>query len=238
MSTPPDTARPQSHNRLLTALPPEAQARLLPHLERVALRLKDILYEPNEPIRHVYFPLNGVTSLLSLADDGQAVEVGTVGNEGLVGLAVFLGAERTPGRALSQVPGEALRMTTEAFTAATTPEGPLRALLHRYTQALMVEMAQSAACNRLHPMAQRCARWLLMTHDRVEADQFLLTQEFLAQMLGERRAQVNAAAGRLRQAGLIRYTRGTITVLNRPGLEEAACQCYGIIKTEYDRLLR
>jgi CRP-like cAMP-binding protein len=146
-------------------------------------------------------------SMVSLMEDGQAVEVGTIGNEGMVGLPVFLGAESTPGQAFSQVPGEALRMTAEAFTQEVLPEGPFRALLHRYTQALIVQIAQSSACNRLHTDEQRCARWLLMTHDRVGADQFLLTQEFLAEMLGVRRARVNAVAGSLRTGGLIRYSR-------------------------------
>jgi CRP-like cAMP-binding protein len=238
MATMQDSERPESQNRLLAALPPEVSARLLPHLETVALGLKDIVYAANEPIEHVYFPINGMISMVSLMEDGQAVEVGTIGNEGMVGLPVFLGAESTPGQAFSQVPGEALRMTAEAFTQEVLPEGPLRALLHRYTQALIVQIAQSSACNRLHTDEQRCARWLLMTHDRVGADQFLLTQEFLAEMLGVRRARVNAVAGSLRTGGLIRYSRGLMTILDRRGLEEAACACYGIIKAEYDRLLR
>jgi CRP-like cAMP-binding protein len=238
MATMQDSERPESQNRLLAALPPEVSARLLPHLETVALGLKDIVYAANEPIEHVYFPINGMISMVSLMEDGQAVEVGTIGNEGMVGLPVFLGAESTPGQAFSQVPGEALRMTAEAFTQEVLPQGPFRALLHRYTQALIVQIAQSSACNRLHTDEQRFARWLLMTHDRVGADQFLLTQEFLAEMLGVRRARVNAVAGSLRTGGLIRYSRGLMTILDRRGLEEAACACYGIIKAEYDRLLR
>jgi CRP-like cAMP-binding protein len=238
MSTAPDAAQLESHNRLLAALPAEAHARLVPHLERIALGLKTILYEPNEPMRHVYFPLNGVVSWVADMDDGLGVEVATIGNEGLLGLPVFLGAERMPGQAFSQVPGEALRLTAEVFLREATPEGPFRALLHRYTQALMVQVPQSGACNRRHTDEQRGARWLLMSHDRVGADQFPLTQEFLAQMLGVRRARVNAVAGALRKRGLITYQRGLITVLDRAGLEAAACLCYGIIKAEYDRLLR
>jgi CRP-like cAMP-binding protein len=238
MSTTPEAARSESSNRLLAALPAEASARLRPHLVRVQLGLKEVLYEPDVPIRDVYFPLTGVCSMLSLEGDGRAVEVGTVGNEGMVGLPVFLGADRTPGLAFAQIPGEALRMPAAVFAEEARPEGPFRALLYRYTQALMVQISQSTACNRLHTDEQRCARWLLMTQDRVGGDQFPLTQEFLAMMLGVRRARVNAVAGALRTRGVIRYVRGVITVLNRPGLEAASCKCYGIIKAEYDRLLR
>jgi CRP-like cAMP-binding protein len=238
MSTTQGAARSESQNRLLAALPPEVYARLLPHLETVALGVKDMAYAANEPIEHVYFPINGVISLVIFMENDQAVEVGTIGKEGMVGLPVFLRAERTPDQAFSQIPGDALRMPAEVFTQEVLPEGPFRALLHRYTQALMVQIAQSSACNRLHTDEQRCARWLLMTHDRVGADQFLLTQEFLAAMLGMRRARVNAVARVLRKRGLMRYSRGLITILDRPGLEAAACPCYGIIKAEYDRLLR
>jgi len=238
MSTTQDAERSKSQNRLLAALPPEVYARLLPHLETVALGLRDIAYAANEPIEHVYFPISGIISMVCLMEDGQAVEVGTVGNEGMVGLPVFLGAERSPSQAFSQVPGETLRMTAEHFTQEVLAQAPFRALLHRYTQALIVQIAQSSACNRLHTDEQRCARWLLMTHDRVGADQFRLTQEFLAEMLGVRRARVNAVAGLLRRRGLIRYSRGLMTLLDRRGLEDAACACYGIITAEYDRLLR
>jgi hypothetical protein len=169
-----------SKTACLRLSPQRPTPRLLLHLETLARGLKDILYEPNEPVRLVYFPLNRVTSLLSLMDDGQAVEVGTIGNEGMVRLPVFLGAESMPGRAFSQVPREALRMAVEVFKAEALPEGHLRALLHRYTQAFMVQLSQSATCNRLHTVAQRCARWLLMTHDRGGIDQFSQTQEFLA----------------------------------------------------------
>jgi CRP-like cAMP-binding protein len=169
--------------------------------------------------------------------DGRGVEVATIGNEGMVGLPVFLGAESTPGQALAQVPGAALRMPAAVFRRAVPPGSPLHALLQRYTHALMVQMAQGVACNRLHPIAARAARWLLQTHDRVRTDAFPLTQEFLAEMLGTRRAAVSQAAGQLQRAGLITYTRGVITIRDRTRLEEAACACYGIIRTAYDRVV-
>jgi CRP-like cAMP-binding protein len=223
-------------NRLLAALPADDYARLARHLETVALPLKQVLYAPDVPIPHVYFPTEGVCSLLQIMADGTAVEVATVGHEGLVGLPVFLGVASTPGQALVQVPGAALRLATDIFRREVVCGCPLHALLQRYTQALLVQMAQGLACNHLHPIAARCARWLLQTHDHVRAEEFLLTQEFLAQMLGVRRASVNAAAGALQRAGLIRYARGIITIRDRPGLEAVACECYGIIQAQHDRV--
>ncbi len=224
-------------NRLLAALPPAEYARLSPHLETVALTLAQTLYAPDEPIAHVYFPTEGVVSLLQYDVDGTPVEVATVGNEGMVGLPVFLGLESTPGRAMVQVVGAGQRIPADAFRREVGAETPLHDLLHRYTQALMVQMAQGTACNRLHPVAVRCARWLAMTRDRVRHDEFELTQEFLAKMLGTRRAAVSEAAGTLQEAGLIRYARGVITVLDRAGLEAAACACYGIIRAQYEQAL-
>jgi CRP-like cAMP-binding protein len=165
------------------------------------------------------------------------VEVGTVGNEGMLGLPVFLGADSSPGAAFCQVPGRALRMPAEALRAAASVEGPLRDLLQRYAQALMDQIAQSAACNRAHSTEERLCRWLLMTHDRVGADRFPLTQEFLGQMLGVRRAGVSATASILQRAGFIRYSRGTITITDRAGLESASCGCYRVVRDEFDRLL-
>jgi CRP-like cAMP-binding protein len=225
MSTTQDSNRSESQNRLLAALPPEVSARLLPYLETVALGLKAIIYAANEAIGPVYFPVSGISSMVCLMADGRAAEVGLIGREGMVGLPVFRGAERTPSQAVSQVPGHALRMTAEAFHQEVLAEGALRALLQRYPHALMVQVAQSRACNRRHPDEQRCARGLLMTHDRVGADQFRLTQEFLAQLRGVRRARVNAAAGSLRRSGLIHDSRGRMAILDRRGLAEAACAC-------------
>lgn len=223
-------------NRLLAALSQDEYARLAPYLETIALTFKQVLYEPDEPIPYIYFMAEGVASLLQFNSDGVAVEVATVGNEGMIGLPVFLGMESTPGQAIVQIVGAAQRMPTEVFRREVRAGAPLHDLLHRYTQALMVQMAQGAACNRLHPTGERCARWLLQTRDRVRGDEFELTQEFLGQMLGTRRAAVNEAAGQLQQAGLISYSRGVITVLDRPGLQAAACECYGIIRAAYDRV--
>jgi CRP-like cAMP-binding protein len=225
-------------NRLLRALSPVARQQLLPALERVALNMKDMLIEHDVPIHFVYFPLHGVVSLISTLADGTMVEVATIGNEGLIGLPLFLRANSLPFTAFVQVPGEALRMEAAAFDRLLR-EGSeeFSHLLYRYTQALFNQLAQHVVCNRLHPVEQRCARWLLLTHDRVARDEFPLPQEFLAQMLGARRTSVTAVTGRLQQAGLIRYRRGIVRMLDRAGLEAASCECYGVIKQEYDRLL-
>jgi len=222
-------------NRLLNAIPRAVYERLLPHMKPVSLVLKQVLYERDAPIPHVYFPNGGVVSLLIEMDDGAAVEVATIGNEGLVGLPVFLGVDLSAERAIVQIAGGALRMPAAVFVREVRPGSPLHDLLRRYTQALMMAMAQMAACNRLHPLEERYARWLLQTHDRVRADDFPMTHEFLAQMLGVRRATVTVAAGVLQQAGLIRYSRGVVTILDRPGLEAASCECYRLIRTGFDR---
>ena len=224
-------------NRLLDLLPAADRRRLLEHMELVELDLRQRVYEPGKPIEHVYFPLTTVISMLAVMDDGQAVEVATMGNEGMAGLPVFLGASTSPDLAFAQVPGRALRMPAGEFRELANGAGTVQALLQRYTQAFFVQLAQGAACNRLHSMDERLARWLLMTHDRVGQDQFPLTQEFMAQMLAVRRATVTEAAGRLQQAGLITYSRGIITILDRPGLEAASCECYRIISDEHAGLL-
>jgi CRP-like cAMP-binding protein len=237
MALPGQDTRPL-RNRLFADLPPEEGAQLRPHLERVALGVKEVIYEPNQPIPYIYFPETGVTSILVIMVDGKASEVGLVGHEGMLGLPVFLGAETSPGQSFSQVPGESLRMAAPVFTEMIPRAGTLTRRLQRYTQALFTQVSQSAACNNLHAIEQRCCRWLLMTHDRVGGDEFVLTHEFLAAMLGVRRASVSAVAATLQRAGLIRYHRGRMTIVNRPGLEAAACECYRIITAEYDRLLR
>jgi CRP-like cAMP-binding protein len=224
-------------NRLLTALPRAEYNRLRPHLEKVSLPLKDILYEANGPIPHVFFPLNGVVSLVLIMDSGFSLEVGTIGNEGIVGTPVFLGAESSPTRAISQVAGEALRLETKVFKEEMKRAGPLYGLVLRYTQAMINQISQSTVCNHRHSVQKRMCRWLLMSHDRVGTDQFHLTQEFLAQMLGVRRPTVTAVAGILQKAGLISYHRGTLTVLDRKGLEAASCECYAVVAKELDRLL-
>jgi CRP-like cAMP-binding protein len=231
-----DSTRP-GENRLLAGLPAASLAALRPDLAVVSCRIKDVVYRPNEPISHVIFPLTGVFSLLSLGDEeGEMIEVATIGNEGFVGLPVFLGADSTPGLAIAQVPGEALRMTAEAFREAVARDAAFAAVLNRSTLALFTQIAQSSFCNRTHPMGQRCARWLLMTQDRVDAPEFPLTHEFLAQMLGVRRATVTEAMGPLQEAGLIEYARGIVGVVDRDGLEAVACECYRIIRDEYRRL--
>ncbi len=223
-------------NRLLTVLPRADYDRLRPHLEKVSLPLKDVLYEANGPISHVFFPLNGVVSLV-LMDGGFSLEVGTIGNEGMVGTPVFLGAESSPSRAISQVPGEALRLETEVFQEEMKRAGPLYGLVLRYTQAMINQISQSTVCNHRHSVQKRMCRWLLMSHDRVGTDEFHLTQEFLAQMLGVRRPTVTAVAGTLQKAGLISYHRGRLTILDRKGLEAASCKCYEVVAKELDRLL-
>jgi CRP-like cAMP-binding protein len=228
---------PSGHNRLLMTLPPEDYRQITPHLERISLGLRAMLYESRKPIEYVYFPIDGVMSMLAEMEENSLVEVATVGNEGMVGLPLFLGASITPGQAFSQVPGEALRMTAEAFIDATNKSVSLARLLHRYTQALMIQISQGTACNRVHEIEQRCARWLLLTHDRVGADEFLLTQEFLGQMLGVRRATVNNIAVKFQQAGYIEYVRGRIRIRNRRKLEAVSCRCYSVIRDEYDRML-
>jgi CRP-like cAMP-binding protein len=223
-------------NRLLVALPGEDYDRLLPHLERVSLPLRDILYEANGPIAHVFFPLNGVVSLV-IMDAGFTLEVGVIGNEGMVGTPVFLGSDRSPTKAIAQIPGAALRMEAEVFQREMRRLGPLHGLVQRYTQSMINQISQSIVCNRRHSVEKRMCRWLLMSHNRVEADEFPLTHEFLAQMLGVCRPTVTAVAGTLQKAELITYHRGKITVLDRKGLEAASCECYQVVAKELDRLL-
>lgn len=224
-------------NRLLTALPKHEYDRLRPHLDTVPLPLRTILYEADEPITHVFFPLNGVISLVIIVEGNIDLEVGTIGNEGMVGTPIFLGAQRSPTRAISQIAGEALRMETSVFQKEMKRRGPLYSLVQRYTQAMINQISHSTVCNHRHSVEQRMGRWLLMSHDRMGSDEFTLTQEFLAQMLGVRRPTVTAVARILRKAGLISYHRGRITVLDRQGLEAASCECYRVVTDELDRLL-
>ena len=228
-------------NRLIEALAvlaPSDAAWVATQIEPVELDIGQLIARAGEPFGHVYFPETAVLSIISRMADGTAVEVGTVGNEGMAGVGVFLGADVSVNETVAQIPGTAGRIESTRFVdgAATRPE--LRRLLNRYTEAYLTQVAQTAACNRLHGIDARCARWLLMTHDRVgEAERFPLTQEYLAIMLGVRRGGVSLAAGTLRDAGLIRYSRGAIRVVDRAGLETAACECYGIVRRHFDRLL-
>lgn len=224
-------------NRLLAALPPEVYERLRPHLTLVELGLREILWEKDGPIPYVYFPLNGVVSMIAIMHDGSSVEVGTVGNEGMAGLPVFLGAARANIRAFSQVPGQALRMSSDDLRAEVAENVPLRELLQLYAQALFGMIAQASACHRVHSASQRLALWIAMCRDRVGLDTFPLTQEFLAQMVGVQRTTVSDEASRLQRNGTIRYSRGVLTVVDRGALEAAACECLHVIREEYEQLL-
>ncbi|MEH2258779.1 Crp/Fnr family transcriptional regulator [Nostoc sp.] len=224
-------------NQLLAALPSEEYSRLVACMEVVPLKFKQNLYIPNQPIEYVYFLNYGVASMLTVMTDGSAIEVATVGNEGMVGLPVFLGADRIPGECFIQVPGSGLRMRVDTFKTHVTTDSQLYNILQRYTQALFNQIAQSTACNRLHSVEQRMCRWLLMTADRVETDTFSLTQEFLSIMLGVNRSTVSLTASILQRAGLIDYVRGQMTILDRSGLEDITCECYQVVKAEFERLL-
>jgi CRP-like cAMP-binding protein len=203
----------------------------------VRLELRQLLFDKDAPIEHVYFCESAVVSIVNMMSDGTAVETATVGNEGMVGLPLFHGVDRTAAQAFCQIPGDALAMTSAAFRTELRHPGTLGTLLGRYAEAMFTMVAQSSACNRLHPMRERCARWLLTTHDRVGGDEFPLTHHFLAQMLGVRRATVTEAAGSLQDARLIAYRMGTVRILDRPGLETASCECYAIIRAAFGHLL-
>jgi CRP-like cAMP-binding protein len=223
-------------NRLLAALPREELEYVLPALSHVDLPTGMIIYEPTVRITHVYFVLSGIVSMVSEMREGT-VEVGTVGCEGMTGLPIVLAADTMPSRAFVQVPGDAFRMDTDALLRAMESAPTLRRLLYRYVLALFDQTAQHAACNRLHGLEERCARWLLMTHDRVVGDVLLLKQQFLAEMLGVHRPAVTLAAGALQKAGIIRYSRGKVTVLDRAALENASCECYAIVARRVEELL-
>jgi len=222
-------------NSLLASLPRKDYQRLLSGFEPVTLTFGEIIYEPGKPIRHVYFPNNSLVSLLTLADGHLALEVGMVGHEGMVGTPVPLGVNVSAVRALVQGSGTALRMTSARFRKEFHDCQPLQRALYRYIHVLMAQVTQTAACNRFHVVEARLARWLLMTRDRVRANQFRLTQEFLAHMLGVRRVGVTKAASALQKRKLIRYSRGEINILDDKGLEAAACRCYQIVKDVHDR---
>ncbi|MDZ4692547.1 Crp/Fnr family transcriptional regulator [Terricaulis sp.] len=224
-------------NRLLALLSAKDYGRLRPHLQRAPLTYRQSLYEANKPIETVYFIETGVGSLVNTMNNGQAAEVGTIGNEGLVGFPVVLGDAQAPTSVYVQVPGEGLSMSAARFKTELAASATLRAVMLRYGHALFNQVAQSAACNHFHNIEQRCCRWLLMTHDRMESEEFLLTQEFFAMMLGVQRTGVTRAAGALQRAGLIEYTRGMVTILDRRGLKNRSCECYAVSKKEFDRLL-
>jgi CRP-like cAMP-binding protein len=224
-------------NRLLGLLSSSDYHRLLPHLHRVPLGYRQSLYRARARLGYVYFIETGVGSLVNTMADGRAAEVGTIGNEGMVGLPLLLGDDRAPTSVYVQVPGAGLRMTATRFRSELARSASMQAVMLRYAHALFNQVAQSAACNHFHSLQQRCCRWILMTHDRMQSDEFLLTQEFLAMMLGVQRTGVSAAAGALQRAGFIRYSRGVVTILDRRGLVQRVCECYGVSRREFDRLL-
>lgn len=237
----PSTGRSQSGfgNRLLDALPLGDRRRISPLLEREHVQMKQLLYEPGGRVEAMYFPVNSVASILTTLSDGAGVEIATVGNEGMLGSPVVLGSDAMPAREFCQiqVPGTILRMDKQAFAEVLSQNDTFRGVIQLYVQALFTQIAQQVACNALHSVEERCSRWLLLTHDRVHSDSFPLTQEFLAQMLGVRRASVTLAAGALQSAGLIRYRRGQMEIVDRQGLENVSCECYRVLRDEFDRLL-
>ncbi len=224
-------------NRLLAALPDKEYERLLPHIEVVTLELGRVLYESGGQLEYLYFPTTSMVALLQTLEDGMTAEVGLAGNEGVVGIALFLGGETTPNQAIVQVKGKAIRLRANLIQAEFNRGGEFQHLLLRYTQALITQISQTAICNRLHPVEQRFCRWLLLSHDQIKSNKLEMSQELIASLLGGRRESVTVAAGRLQDAGLISYNRGNIMILDRAGLEAAACECYQVVKTEYDRLL-
>lgn len=234
----PSQSNGRPKNRLLAALPAADFQRLSPFLTKVPIRLKQVLHRSGEPIRTVYFLNGGMASITTVLADGTTVEAATVGDEGMLGVEAFLSANTVaPGETLIQVPdGDAEAISVDDFRRETQRQGAFHELVGRYTQVVIAQMMQSAACNALHHVQQRCARWLLMTHDRMHEQDFTLSHEFLAVMLGVQRPTVSVVAETLQHAGLIHYTHGRVTVTNRPGLEAAACECYPIIRAHFDSL--
>ncbi len=224
-------------NELLAALPADVWQRWQPLMEWAELPLGQVLYESGRPLSHVYFPTNAIVSLLYVMEDGASAEIAVVGHEGVVGIALFMGGGTTPSRAVVQSSGQGWRLSAEVIKDEFNRSAPVMHLMLRYTQALITQMAQTAVCNRHHALDQQLCRWLLLSLDRLEGQELVMTQELIANMLGVRREGVTEAALKLQKAGLIRYARGHITVLDRPGLEARTCECYAVVKTEYDRLL-
>jgi len=239
------TAKPASmsadfqarHNRILSALPAEEFQRLALHLIEAPLTFKQSLSKPDQPITHVCFPDVGVCSLMSVMETGATAEVGTVGNEGMTGLALFYGETTEPSESVVQVPGVGRMMPADIFQAEMERRGTLYALIRHYAHAFLVQLMQSAACNALHCVEERTCKWLLMTHDRVEGDEFKLTHEFLGLMLGVRRSSVTLVAHQLQRAGMINYRLGVVTVLDRKGLEDTSCECYAVVRAYFDKFL-
>ncbi len=228
---------PPQPNQLLAALSSAELARLEPHLQLVQMPLGKVIYEPGDVLRYVYFPIDSIVSLLYVLADGASAEISVVGNDGLIGVALFMGGETTPSRAIVQSAGKAYRLIGTRLKEEFHRNGQMQLLLLRYTQALLTQMAQTAVCNRHHSVDQQLCRWLLLSLDRLPSNKLEMTQALIVNMLGVRREGVTEAAGKLQKLGVIRYTRGQITVLDRPGLETLCCECYAVVKRETDRLL-
>jgi CRP-like cAMP-binding protein len=224
-------------NHLLAALPEPEWQRWLPQLEAVELELGQVLYESGHTLSHVYFPTTAIVSLLYVMENGSSAEIAVVGNDGIVGISLFMGGESTPSRAVVQSAGLGYRLPAQAMKDEFNLAGPVMHLLLRYTQALITQMTQTAVCNRHHSLDQQLCRWLLLSLDRLQGNELVMTQELIANMLGVRREGVTEAAHKLQADGLIRYARGRITILNRQALEHRTCECYAVVKKEYDRLL-
>jgi CRP-like cAMP-binding protein len=235
----PVTARPTAptENRLLAALPSEEYERLLPSLQHVSFSLGQVVYEFGGHLDFVYFPTTAIVSLLYTMENGASAEMGLTGNDGVVGIALFMGGGTMPNRAVVQSAGAAIRMKVKVLQDEFARGGQFQHLLLRYTQALITQISQTAVCNRLHSVEQQLCRWLLLSHDRVRANELIMTQELIADMLGVRREGVTVAAGRLQDVGAISYVRGHIKILDRPRLEATVCECYRVVKNEFDRLL-
>jgi CRP-like cAMP-binding protein len=232
-------ARPNGRveNRLLASLPADEYARLLPRWQQVSFSLGEVVYEFGGHLDYVFFPTNSIVSLLYTMENGTSAEMGLTGNDGVVGIALFMGGGTMPNRAVVQSAGGALRMKAKVLQDEFAMGGKFQQLLLRYTQALITQISQTAVCNRLHSVEQQLCRWLLLSHDRVKADELIMTQELIADMLGVRREGVTVAAGRLQDSGAISYVRGHIKILNRQKLEETVCECYGVVRDEFARLL-
>ncbi|HVQ37639.1 MAG TPA: Crp/Fnr family transcriptional regulator [Pyrinomonadaceae bacterium] len=234
-----DTATVQEvrSNHLLAGVGDDEMARLLPSLQRVSLPLGRVIYESDERLDYIYFPTTAIISLLYIMENGSTAEIGVVGNDGLIGIAIFMGGDTTPNRAVVQSAGEAFKMKSQLMKDEFTRGGRFHNLCLRYTQALITQISQTAVCNRLHSVDQQLCRWLLLSHDRLPSDRLIMTHDLIANMLGVRREGITHAAKRLQKAGYISYVRGDMTILDRRGLEADVCECYRVVRSEYDRLL-
>ncbi len=231
------TTEEARQNHLLAGVSDEELARLLPNLQQISLPLGQVIYESGEKMDYVYFPTTAIISLLYIMENGSSAEIGVVGNDGLVGIAIFMGGDTTPNRAVVQSAGKTFKMKSTMMKDEFTRGGRFHNLCLRYTQALITQISQTAVCNRLHSVDQQLCRWLLLTHDRLPTDRIIMTQDLIANMLGVRREGITHAARRLQTVGYISYVRGDMTILDRKGLESSVCECYKVVRAEYDRLL-